>query len=307
MDPENIIHLLHEFFSDIDLICEKHGLEKYISILFYPCRIKTIGDCYFAVSGVPRYKPLHAKIAMDFAIDVLKMLNEKNKEREENRKIYVRTGLSSGKLVAGIIGLKKFCYDTWGSMVNEAARMEQHGLPGKIQISRSTYEYIFDKFEFIERTIHLQGIGTRIKAYIHTPQFNSTSEMKEKEKKFDQNRKFGKFVTKDNPTDVGNHKVLRVVGSDKSPLKNLISKMGSMEEMEETVRGIGDFSENELVEASKPKETENEPVPKEELKVVPEDNGDDLSLIHADSKTSLSGDVKRMVADHGLIKTSKGK
>ncbi len=168
MEVNEIIKLLHDFFSRIDDLCDEHKLEK----------IKTIGDCYFAISGIPTYKPLHAKMAMDFAIAVLKMVTALNETREDSKKIYIRTGLSSGNLVAGIIGKRKFCYDTWGPMINEAARMEHHGHPGKIQISRTTYESIFDKYEFMETKIHLQGIGITVPAYVHTPLFMNLDELK---------------------------------------------------------------------------------------------------------------------------------
>src|SRR5690606_23512577 len=85
------------------------------------------------------------------------------------RNVQIRIGMNSGKVVAGVIGKQKYCYDLWGNTVNVASRMESTGIPGKIQVSRDTYVYLYEKYLFKEREIeNVKGVGN-MKAYIFEP------------------------------------------------------------------------------------------------------------------------------------------
>ncbi|VFB02921.1 Adenylate cyclase [Chryseobacterium taihuense] len=133
MGAEKMLAELNDCFTAFDLIMEKHGLEK----------IKTIGDAYLSVCGLPNQNPKHAYQTVLAALDILQFIEERKKTNPET--LEIRIGINSGSLVAGIVGLKKFAYDIWGDTVNTAARMEQNSEKGKINISESTYQLIKDK------------------------------------------------------------------------------------------------------------------------------------------------------------------
>lgn len=130
MTPDELVSEIHENFTAFDAIMEKHGLEK----------IKTIGDAYMAASGLPVPRADHAQRAVNAALDIQQYIFDKN------GKFNIRIGLHSGPVVAGIVGVKKYAYDIWGDTVNLAARMEQHSVAGKINISDSTYQLVKDAF-----------------------------------------------------------------------------------------------------------------------------------------------------------------
>ena len=133
MTPAELVGLLNELFSHFDSLVEKYGVEK----------IKTIGDCYMAASGVPRPRADHAQVLVRMAIE----MRDYVLQREfHGRKLAFRIGLNSGPVVAGVIGRKKFIYDLWGDAVNTASRMESHGQGGSIQITRATYDLVKDDF-----------------------------------------------------------------------------------------------------------------------------------------------------------------
>ena len=132
--PLQLVNLLNEVFQCFDNLVEKYDLEK----------IKTIGDCYMVASGVPRPRPDHAIALVDLALDMQAAIAER---RFGGRQLTFRMGINSGPVVAGVIGRKKFIYDLWGEAVNMASRMESHGRSRRIQITRSTYELIADRFE----------------------------------------------------------------------------------------------------------------------------------------------------------------
>lgn len=143
-----LIHELNENFTAFDHIMEKHGLEK----------IKTIGDAYLAVSGLPIKNYLHANAAILAALDILDYVEERKKTSPYA--LNIRIGIHSGPLVAGIIGVKKFAFDIWGDTVNTAARMEQNSESGKINISANTYELVQDTFVCESReVISVKGKG----------------------------------------------------------------------------------------------------------------------------------------------------
>ncbi|MBV8841502.1 MAG: HAMP domain-containing protein [Bryobacterales bacterium] len=143
-----IVDLLNGLFSLFDQAAEELGIEK----------IKTIGDCYMAVCGLPRPCPSHAE---KMALMALRMTDATRRYGEEKGfNLQLRIGLNSGPVVAGVIGVTKFIYDLWGDTVNLASRMESTGIPGEIQVTRSVYERLKDKFEFESRgRIQVKGKG----------------------------------------------------------------------------------------------------------------------------------------------------
>lgn len=130
LSPTELVAVIHKNFTAFDAIIEKHGLEK----------IKTIGDAYLAVCGLPNETSDHAQRVINAAMDIQKHINESGETFQ------IRMGINSGPVVAGIVGVKKYAYDIWGDTVNTAARMEQHSEAGKINISGSTYELVKDEF-----------------------------------------------------------------------------------------------------------------------------------------------------------------
>lgn len=135
LSPKALVAEIDKCFKAFDEISGKYGLEK----------IKTIGDAYLAVAGIPQYDPDHAVKAIRAAIAMRDFIAD---YRARNGIFEIRIGLHSGPVVAGIVGIKKFAYDIWGDTVNTAARMEQHGEAGKINISGVTRELARDHFVF---------------------------------------------------------------------------------------------------------------------------------------------------------------
>jgi class 3 adenylate cyclase/HAMP domain-containing protein len=131
-----LVDILNRIFSDFDDVMERHGLEK----------IKTIGDAYMVVAGLPHKREDHASIMARAGLNMLEVIRAFNQEHPVN--LSLRIGINSGPVVAGVIGKKKFIYDLWGDTVNIASRMESHGIPGEIQISQTTYDLICQKGEF---------------------------------------------------------------------------------------------------------------------------------------------------------------
>lgn len=135
ISPEELVSLLNSIFSAFDQLVEKHGLEK----------IKTIGDAYMAVGGLPEPCANHAQAVVMFALDMQHVIDKFN--WETGHSLSIRIGINSGPVVAGVIGIKKFIYDLWGDTVNTASRMESHGTPGTIQITESTFQLIQNQFK----------------------------------------------------------------------------------------------------------------------------------------------------------------
>ena len=145
--PE-LVHLLDEIFSKFDWLAELHLLEK----------IKTIGDAYMAVGGLPTPRPDHVEAVAEMALDMQKVVTKLNVG--DGKSFELRIGISTGPVVAGIIGSKKFIYDLWGDTVNIASRMESLGQLGAIQVSEPTYERLKDKYTFERRgKIEVKGKG----------------------------------------------------------------------------------------------------------------------------------------------------
>jgi adenylate cyclase len=140
MSPQQLVGELHICFKAFDMILSKYHIEK----------IKTVGDAYLAVSGLPLSNPNHASDIADAAIEIRDFMEKRKIEMGANT-FGIRLGINSGNVVAGIVGVRKFAYDIWGDTVNIAARMEQNSEDGKINVSESTYQLIKDKYPFIHR------------------------------------------------------------------------------------------------------------------------------------------------------------
>ena len=152
MTPEQLVSEIHECFSYFDGIMDEFGIEK----------IKTIGDAYMAASGVPMPKETHAIDVVNAAHKMQQFMIQRQEEKSKNGEHFfsMRIGIHTGTVVAGIVGIKKFQYDIWGDAVNVAARLEQSGEPGKVNISKTTYELVKDHFSFIYRgKIKAKGKG----------------------------------------------------------------------------------------------------------------------------------------------------
>ena len=145
--PE-LVHLLNEIFSKFDWLAELHLLEK----------IKTIGDAYMAVGGLPMPRADHVEAVAEMALDMQKVVTKLT--WGDGKNIDLRIGISTGPVVAGIIGSKKFIYDLWGDTVNIASRMESLGQFGAIQVSEPTYERLKNNYTFEHRgKIEVKGKG----------------------------------------------------------------------------------------------------------------------------------------------------
>ncbi len=143
-----VVKVLNDIFSAFDHLADRHGLEK----------IKTIGDAYMVVGGLPTPRPDHAEAIADMAIDMLHEIRLLSLDHSEP--FSIRIGISTGPVVAGVIGLKKFIYDLWGDTVNIASRMESHGITGCIQVTAETYDILKDKYTFEKRgAIQVKGKG----------------------------------------------------------------------------------------------------------------------------------------------------
>jgi class 3 adenylate cyclase len=148
ISPEKLVGILNNIFSRFDALSDHYGLEK----------IKTIGDAYMVAAGIPEERDDHAEVMADFALGMLAEIADYNTEHAMN--LSIRVGISSGPVVAGIIGKKKFSYDLWGDSVNTASRMESHGEPGAIQVTQDTYDLLKNKYDFTDRgNISVKGKG----------------------------------------------------------------------------------------------------------------------------------------------------
>jgi len=150
-EPMQLVAGLNQIFSAFDEMTEKHGLEK----------IKTIGDAYMVVGGLPTPRLNHAEAIADMALEMQAYM--KTLESNLGESLQIRIGINTGSVIAGVIGIKKFIYDLWGDAVNVASRMESHGQPDYIQVTNTTYERLKDKYILEERgSIFVKGRGEMI-------------------------------------------------------------------------------------------------------------------------------------------------
>lgn len=146
--PELLVTMLNELFSAFDALAEKHGLEK----------IKTIGDAYMVVAGIPQPLADHAIAMAHMGLDMLAAIAAYAERTGTD--LTIRIGIHSGSVVAGVIGRNKFIYDLWGDTVNTASRMESAGVPGRIHVSEATYAALCEEFELEARgPIEIKGKG----------------------------------------------------------------------------------------------------------------------------------------------------
>ena len=149
MTPQELVQFLNGVYAQMDNLVERHGLEK----------IKTTGDAYMVVSGVPESRRDHAAKIADLALDIRDatagLVDAKGDAAP------MRIGIASGPIVAGVIGTRKFFYDVWGDAVNTASRMESTGEAGKIHVARETRDLLADGFVLEERgVIDVRGKGS---------------------------------------------------------------------------------------------------------------------------------------------------
>lgn len=147
-DPGQLVEFLNELYSDLDRLVEQHGLEK----------IKTSGDSYMVVSGVPDPRPDHlhalARLALDIAATIAELRDPLG------RPVSLRIGLATGPVVAGVVGNRRFFYDVWGDAVNLASRMESTGVANRIQVPEEVQERLSSDFVFEERgDVDVKGKG----------------------------------------------------------------------------------------------------------------------------------------------------
>ena len=155
VDPQQVVGLLDEIFSAFDHLANAHGVEK----------IKTIGDAYMAVAGLPVPRPDHAEAMAAMAIGMQEAFRDIIRNR--GLPMELRIGMHSGPVAAGVIGRQKFTYDLWGDTVNLASRMESQGEPSRIQVSPTTRGLLEGSFRFADRgEVVIKGRGTLQTSYL---------------------------------------------------------------------------------------------------------------------------------------------
>jgi len=148
MSPHEVVILLNHVFSALDQLADRYGLEK----------IKTIGDAYMVVGGVPSPRCDHLEAVANMALHIPATLA--NFATPDGHPLSMRVGIHSGPVVAGVIGIHKFSYDLWGDTVNTASRMEAQGQESRIQVSEYVYEKLKNRYEFEPRgMIQIKGKG----------------------------------------------------------------------------------------------------------------------------------------------------
>lgn len=156
LSPRELVAWLNDLFSAFDRLADKHGLEK----------IKTIGDAYMVVGGLPTPRADHAEAVANMALDMQRELTRRTTPNGEA--VHMRIGMNTGEVVAGVIGTRKFIYDLWGDAVNTASRMESQGLSGIIQVTAATYEYLADRYHLEKRgTVPIKGKGEMVTYLLH--------------------------------------------------------------------------------------------------------------------------------------------
>lgn len=146
--PSELVLFLDRLYTELDALVDRHGLEK----------VKTSGDSYMVVSGVPQPRPDHLEALADFALDMAAAVGRLRDP--QGRTVPLRIGLAAGPVVAGVVGARKFFYDVWGDAVNVASRMESTDVVGRIQVAQDVRDRLRDSFVFEERgAIEVKGKG----------------------------------------------------------------------------------------------------------------------------------------------------
>jgi len=149
LDPTELVDVLDALFTEFDRLADTHGVEK----------IKTIGDCYMVAAGVPSPRSDHAHALAQMALEMHECAARCLADHEADD-LRLRIGISSGPVVAGVIGRRRFLYDLWGDTVNMASRMESHGVPGRVHITRATWERVRGDFRCERRgEVNVKGKG----------------------------------------------------------------------------------------------------------------------------------------------------
>lgn len=158
LDAQKLVGILNEFFTACDNIIEKNKCE----------RIKTIGDAYMAVAGMPMPDPEHAIRIATSALEIIAYCKERNRIHEVP--LYLRIGIHSGSVVGAVVGIKKYIYDIFGSTINVASRMQAYSEPMKINITETTCRLIHDQFNCVERdTMPVKGLGDMKMFFLEKP------------------------------------------------------------------------------------------------------------------------------------------
>ncbi|MCP3967250.1 MAG: adenylate/guanylate cyclase domain-containing response regulator [Lentisphaerae bacterium] len=149
IDPTEVIDELSDIFTEFDKIFSRNNCE----------RIKTIGDAYLSVSGMPTPDTNHFSNILNASLEAIEFLNKRNSQSA--MKWHMRMGVHSGRVVGGIVGVEKYIYDVFGDTINTAARMERYSEPMHINVSEETYKLAKDQFDFTERIpVEVKGKGT---------------------------------------------------------------------------------------------------------------------------------------------------
>ena len=157
-DPVVVVNFLNDLFSDFDELAARHGLEK----------IKTIGDAYMVVGGVPTPRPDHCEAVAAFAVEMLVAVGRRPAWNGEP--VRLRIGINTGPVVAGVIGREKFIYDLWGDVVNTASRMEAYGQAGVIQVTQAVRDCLADSYEFeAQPPAYIKGKGLMVTYFLKVP------------------------------------------------------------------------------------------------------------------------------------------
>lgn len=147
--PQKLVDILNNIFGKFDEMLAEFGIEK----------IKTIGDCYMVVGGVPERSPTHCQQVARFALSALQTVDQYNRDTGQN--LQIRMGIHTGTVVAGIVGTRKYSYDLWGDVVNIASRLESTSLPGRIHVANAVRTRLLDDFVLEERgQVEIRGLGS---------------------------------------------------------------------------------------------------------------------------------------------------